>query len=34
LFLFADKTILDRPKDILAHIWQSGRTGETGTLLV
>lgn len=33
LFLFADKTILDRPEHILAHIWQSGRPGETGRLL-
>jgi hypothetical protein len=33
LFLFADKTILDQPKNILTHIWQSGRPGESGTLL-
>lgn len=33
LFLFADKTILDKPENILSHVWQSGRAGETGTLL-
>jgi hypothetical protein len=33
LFLFTDKTILDSPHDILSRIWQTGRTGHTGTLL-
>lgn len=32
LFLFADSAILER-SEILSHIWQTGRTGQTGTLL-
>lgn len=33
LFLFTDQTILQKPQDILAHVWQTGRPGETGRLL-
>lgn len=33
LFLFADRTILEKPGDILASIWQTGRAGQTTTLL-
>jgi DNA-binding Lrp family transcriptional regulator len=33
LFLFADRTILDRPEDILSARWHTGRPGETGTIL-
>ena len=33
LFLFADKSILEKPGGILAHGWQSARAGETSTLL-
>jgi DNA-binding Lrp family transcriptional regulator len=33
LFLFADRTILDKPGDIFAPIWQTGRPGETVSLL-
>jgi hypothetical protein len=33
LFLFTDRTVLDKPHDILTHVWQTGRSGETGTLL-
>jgi hypothetical protein len=33
LFLFADKTILEQPGDILAATWQTGKSGEVGKLL-
>jgi hypothetical protein len=33
LFLFANRTILDEPDKILLTIWQTGRVGETTTLL-
>jgi len=33
LFLFTDRSVLDNPRNILSHIWQTGRPGETGTLL-
>jgi protein involved in plasmid replication-relaxation len=33
LFLFADRTVIDRPGDIFAPIWQTGRLGETASLL-
>lgn len=33
LFLFVDRTILDRPEEILSHAWRSGRRGETGTMV-
>jgi DNA-binding Lrp family transcriptional regulator len=33
LFLFADRTILDKPSDIFAPLWQTGRPGETASLL-
>lgn len=33
LFLFADTSVLEKPGEILLHIWQSGRAGETSTLL-
>jgi hypothetical protein len=33
LFLFTDRAVLDKPQDILSHVWQTGRPGETGTLL-
>ena len=33
LFLFTDRTILNKPHDILTHVWETGRPGETGTLL-
>jgi len=33
LFLFTDRSVLDNPQKILSHIWQTGRPGETGTLL-
>jgi hypothetical protein len=32
LFLFADRTILERPSDILSAKWQSGKAGEISTL--
>jgi Replication-relaxation len=33
LFLFADRAILDQPSNILSSVWNSGRRGETTTLL-
>jgi hypothetical protein len=33
LFLFADRTILERPNDILSAVFQTGRPGQTSTLL-
>jgi len=33
LFLFTDRAVLDKPQNILSHTWQTGRPGETGTLL-
>jgi Replication-relaxation len=33
LFLFADRTILDEPADILSWKWAGGRVGESGSLL-
>jgi DNA-binding Lrp family transcriptional regulator len=33
LFLFTDKSILEKPGEILFHIFRTGRTGETSTLL-
>lgn len=33
LFLFGDQSILQKPKDILSVVWQSGKTGGTGGLL-
>jgi len=33
LFLFTDRTILNKPLDILTHVWQTGRSGQTGTLM-
>jgi hypothetical protein len=33
LFLFADKSILEKPGEFLSYIWQSGRAGETSMLL-
>jgi hypothetical protein len=33
LFLFADRTILDKPGDIFAPIWPTGRPGQTGSML-
>lgn len=33
LFLFTDKKILNAPLDILSHTWQTGRNGQTATLL-
>jgi hypothetical protein len=33
LFLFADRTILEKPEDILSAILQTGRSGQTATLL-
>lgn len=33
LFLFADKTLLERPGDLLPSKWQTGKPGELGTLL-
>ncbi|HEU5122566.1 MAG TPA: replication-relaxation family protein [Verrucomicrobiae bacterium] len=33
LFLFTDTKILERPAQILSHICQAGRTGQTGTIL-
>ncbi|HXT13491.1 MAG TPA: replication-relaxation family protein [Candidatus Angelobacter sp.] len=33
LFLFADRTILENSQAILLHSWQTGRAGQTGTLL-
>jgi hypothetical protein len=32
LFLFTDQSTLNKPLDILTHVWQSGRPGEIGTL--
>jgi hypothetical protein len=33
LFLFADKTVLEKSGDLFASIWQTGRPGETTSLL-
>jgi hypothetical protein len=33
LFLFADASILEQPRNILTHTGQTGRPGQTGTLL-
>ncbi len=33
LFLFADRTVLARPEDIFSTAWQTGKPGETGSLL-
>jgi len=33
LFLFADKSILDAPDNILLPVWKSGRNGEASSLL-
>lgn len=33
LFLFADRKIVEKPTDILSLLWQTGRPGETGSLL-
>jgi hypothetical protein len=33
LFIFSDRTVLEKPGDIFSSIWQTGRTGETGSLL-
>lgn len=33
LFLFADQTILEKPDDILAPLWQTARQGEPASLL-
>jgi len=33
LFLFGDRSALEESADILSPIWQTGRPGETGTLL-
>jgi hypothetical protein len=33
LFLFADRSILVSPDDILSALWQTGRPGETASLL-
>jgi len=33
LFLFADRSILERPEDLFSRVWQTNRPGETGSLL-
>lgn len=33
LFLFADRSILEKPEEILSASWQTGRPSETGNLL-
>ena len=33
LFLFADRSVLEKPTEILSAIWQTGRPGQTGRLL-
>jgi hypothetical protein len=33
LFLFADRTILEKPRDMFSPIWQTGKKGETVSLL-
>ena len=33
LFLFADRTILERPNEILSQPWHTARNGQTATLL-
>jgi hypothetical protein len=33
LFLFADKTVLEKPGELFSSIWQTGRPGETTRLL-
>jgi len=33
LFLFADRSVLENPTDIFSALWQTGRPGETTTLL-
>ncbi len=33
LFLFADRSVLENPTDIFSALWQTGRAGETTTLL-
>jgi hypothetical protein len=32
LFLFTDRTILNNPLNIFTHVWQTGKTGQPGTL--
>jgi len=32
LFLFTDRAILEQPHNILSHVWQAGRSGQTGTV--
>jgi hypothetical protein len=33
LFLFADRTVLEKPGDMFSPIWQTGKKGETVSLL-
>jgi hypothetical protein len=33
LFLFTDRTVLEKPGDIFSKIWQTGRAGEVSSLL-
>ena len=33
LFIFADQSILKQPTDLLSVAWQTGRAGESSTLL-
>jgi hypothetical protein len=33
LFLFADRSVLEKPEDIFSSIWQSGRDGRMATIL-
>ena len=33
LFLFGDKSILEKPGDIFSRVWQTGRPGEMGGML-
>jgi hypothetical protein len=33
LFLFADRTVLERPDDMFSAVWQTGKKGETASLL-
>lgn len=33
LFLFTDRTILEKQEEIFSHLWRSGKAGQTGTMM-
>jgi hypothetical protein len=33
LFLFADRTVLQKPGEMISRIWQTGKEGQTVSLL-